>query len=891
MMKTIRLSKRPVHVVPPAGVHGTKRSGRHRRVISLFSKVSAALFGLSASAFAETVWLSALDLGQMATGWSVPKVDRNIADRPIRIGGSAFQRGVGTHAHSRFRIKLDGNARSFRSHVGVSDDVAGKGSVQFLIIADQKELWRSAPMKGGDAPVPVELDMTGIQILTLVATDGGDGNSDDHAIWADASLRMRPGTPVPAALPPHETIRIATGGFALEFVVGDDGRLYQKPVAGGDFDAARRVHEAHPQWGDGYIHEPALQVTHADGNTSTRLIYRGKSVTHGDDGRELHRIHLGDPAYPLDVKLCFRIHRDLDVIEQWSEITHREAGEIKLERMASSALNLRPSEVRLTQFHGDWAQEMQPSSEILTPGIKIIDSKIGVRAHQFRNPSFILGFDGPPGENSGRVLAGTLAWSGSFQFAFDHTGATLRALCGLNPSGSAYHLKPRETFATPAMIWTWSDHGLGDMSRKLHQWARDFGVRDGRGTRRIVLNNWEATGFDFDFNRIAGLFAPGVDIGAELFLLDDGWFGNKHPRLSDNAGLGDWEPNRSRLPDGLAPLAAEALHRGIGFGIWIEPEMVNPRSELFERHPEWVISQKHRELELQRNQLVLDITRPEVWDFQWKVVESALGIPGVTFAKWDCNRYLTQPGSSFLPADRQSHLWIDYNRELYRLMGKTAEAFPDTTLMLCSGGGGRVDYGAMRYFHEFWPSDNTDPVARVPMQWNYSYFFPTVAMASHVTRMGKRPMHFACSVAMSGRFGMDLDVANLTAEERKTCEGAVRAYKEIRDTVLHGDLFRLENPHAAYRGALCHVAPGKERAVVFVYQLKEGPASVVLPQGLDPARSYVVTEMNPAPGREPLPAEGRVITGRELMSGGIVPSCSDALEASVILLESRPPGS
>ena len=667
-------------------------------------------------------------------------------------------------------------------------------------------------------------------------------------------------------------------------MLGDDGRLYQVPLGGGGLDVSKRVHEAYPQWGDGYIYEPALQVTHADGNTSTRLDYQKLSITKEDKGRELHQIHLRDPAYPLEVTLCFRTHHELDVLEQWTEIRHQEKGGIKLERMASSALNLRPSDVRLTQFQGDWALEMQPSSETLTPGTKIIDSKIGVRAHQFRNPSFLLGIDGPVDESSGRVLGGTLAWSGSFQFAFDHTGSTLRALCGVNPFASAYHLKPGEVFTTPAMIWTWSDQGVGEMSRKLHAWARDFGVRDGRGDRRIVLNNWEATGFDFDFDRIVGLYDPGVKIGAELFLLDDGWFGNKHPRLNDTAGLGDWEPNRSRLPDGLAPLAAQATRRGIDFGIWIEPEMVNPKSELFEKHPDWVISQKGRGLELQRSQLVLDITRPEVWDFEWRVIEDALGVPGVTFAKWDCNRYLTQPGSSSLAPDRQSHLWIDYNRELYRLMEKTAATFPDTTLMLCSGGGGRVDYGAMRYFHEFWPSDNTDPVARVPMQWNYSYFFPAVAMASHVTHMGNRTMHFACGVAMSGRFGMDLDAANLSEEERAVCGGAIRAYKEIRDVVLHGDLFRLENPHDGYRGTMNHVAPNQSRAVIFAYQLKAGPAAPVKPQGLDPERRYVVREMNPAPGRQPLPMEGRTLTGADLMRSGIAPSCSSPLEACVILL-------
>lgn len=839
---------------------------------------------LSSPSLANTVWLSALDLNQVTTGWSVPKPNRSITDRPIRIGGQNFKHGLGTHANSHMRVNLSGNAVRFSAQVGIADDVGENGSVEFIVLADRQEIWRSEPMRGGNTPVPLDIDLTGITTLTLIATDAGDGNTDDHAVWADAAIEMKPGAPAPVALPPHESIRIVTRNFAMDFRVGDDGRLYQPPIAGGDVDCTKRVHEAFPQWGDGYIHEPALQITHADGNTSTCLMFHDSSQSRDGSGGTLHKIHLRDPAYPLDVTLCFRTHYEWDVIEQWTEIRHAEKGEIKLERMASTALNLRADDVRLTQFHGDWALEMQPASEILMPGTKIIDSKIGVRAHQYRNPSFLLSFDGPIQETSGRVLGGTLAWSGSFQFAFDHSGTTLRALCGVNPFASAYHLKAGETFVTPSMIWTWSDEGVGAMSRKLHHWARDFGVRDGHGDRRIVLNNWEATGFDFDFQRIVGLYDPGVEIGAELFLLDDGWFGNKHPRINDKAGLGDWEPNRQRLPDGLAPLAAEATRRGLDFGIWIEPEMVNPQSELFEKHPDWVISQPGRELELQRNQLALDLTRPAVRDFAWGVIDSALGVPGVTFAKWDCNRYLTQPGSSWLAPDRQSHLWIDLNRELYRLMEKTANTFPDTTLMLCSGGGGRVDYGALRYFHEFWPSDNTDPLIRVPMQWNYSYFFPAVAMASHVTHMGNRPMHFACSVAMSGRFGMDLDVANLSVEERDICAGAIRAYKEIRDVVLHGDLFRLENPHDGHRGALNYVSKDQNQAVVFVYQLKDGPASAVVPHGLHPQRSYTAKEMNPAPQRHALPAEGITLTGAQWMQGGIMPSCSKALEACVILL-------
>src|ERR1039457_6539502 len=682
---------------------------------------------------------------------------------------------------------------------------------------------------------------------------------------------------------------VQTRNFALKFEVGDDGRLYQRAVGAADTGKKlQRAVESYPQAGDGYIWEPALQIVHADGNTSTALKFEGVTRTNDVAGRECTQIQLHDPAYPLAVTLNFRADRERDVVEEWTEIVNHESGAVTLERMASTALLFPAKNVYLTHFFGDWAKEMlKPITEPITPGTKVLDSKIGVRAEQFRNPSFVLSLDGPPTENHGRVLAGSLEWSGSFQCAFDDNGENIRALCGVNPFASAYHLNRNETFTTPKMIWAWSANGLGEMSRNLHRWARDFGMRDGHKTRAVLLNNWEATGFDFDFNRIVGLYDPAKEIGTELFLLDDGWFGNKYPRVNDNAGLGDWQPNRKRLPNRLASLADAAVERGLRFGIWIEPEMVNPRSELFEEHPDWVIKQPKRELELQRNQMVLDLTRPEVRQFEWNTISNILSVPGITYAKWDCNRYLTQPGSSWLAPDRQSDLWIDYVHALYAMMDHTAKTFPKTELMLCSGGGGRADYGALKYFQEFWPSDNTDPVRRVRMQWDYSYFFPTMALASHVTHWGHRPMHFACSVAMSARFGMDLDLTKLPAQDKAICAGAISAYKQIRDVTQLGDLYRLEDPHENFRGALNFVSPDRSRAVAFVFQLKDGQNMPVHPQGLEPTKRYTMHELNPAPGRAAMTDEGKTFTGEELMRDGILPSCTKALEATVVELSSQ----
>ncbi len=581
------------------------------------------------SLFAETIWLSSLDLKQMTTGWSVAKADHEITGGPLSVHGERFARGVGTHATSKFRVALGGNARRFTAEVGVDDSAGNQGSVEFNISGDGKTLWDSGVLKGGDAAEPVDVNLAGVQTLVLRVTDGGDGESNDHADWANAKIEMSDGAPPPVALPPFESFELKTKSFAVSFQVGDDDRLYQHPVGADDPNAKlSRDDEFYPQAGDGYVWEPALQAVHADGNTSTALVYDDMTRTNESPDITLTRIHLHDSAYPFEVTLCFKTHYHEDVIEEWTEIRHQESGTVTLKRMASTSLLL-TTNVYLTHFFGDWAKEMMnPITEQITPGTKVLDSKLGVRADQFQNPSFILSLNGKATETNGEVLAGSLAWSGSFQCEFDDNGQGIRALCGVNPFASTYHLKPNETFVTPVMIWTGSDQGLGDMSRKLHDWARDFGMRDGHRTRAVLLNNWEATGFDFDFDRIVSLFDPAREMGVELFLLDDGWFGNKYPRTNDHAGLGDWQPNRQRFPDGLAPLAAEAVKRSLRFGIWMEPEMVNPNSVLFHEHPDWVICQPKRPLELQRNQLVLDLTRPAVQRFEWNAIKSILECAG-----------------------------------------------------------------------------------------------------------------------------------------------------------------------------------------------------------------------------------------------------------------------
>lgn len=318
--------------------------------------------------------------------------------------------------------------------------------------------------------------------------------------------------------------------------------------------------------------------------------------------------------------------------------------------------------------------------------------------------------------------------------------------------------------------------------------------------------------------------------------------------------------------------------------------MVNPQSDLFEQHPEWAMQQPHRDWQYGRNQLDLDLSRPAVRDFVWDVVDRTLSTPGVQFVKWDANRFVTQPGSTYLPAEEQSELLIRYNFALYEVMSNMARAFPNVMAMVCSGGGGRVDYGSLKYFDSFWPSDNTDPRSRVFIQWGFSHFFPAETIAAHVTKMGDRPLKFALDVAMSGAMGLDLDVRKLAPPEKTAIAAAVKLYKnEIRDVVEQGDLYRLESPYNHPRAALDYVSADHRRAVLFIYQLKEAPAKVVKLRGLDPQTKYLVREVNlPVGAKSQLADDSQITDGLTLMRNGLAPSSQHEFESMVIELTAQP---
>ena len=685
---------------------------------------------------------------------------------------------------------------------------------------------------------------------------------------------------------PDKIISIETANTSLVLKVSSrDGRLYQSyfgPRLGSTESLSQQRNESHlayATFGTDNLFEPAVRALHNDGNPSLELTYLShETETIGKD-ITLTSIIMKDPQYPFEVTLFYKAFAAQDVFEQWTEIKHNEKKPVTIFNYASSMLHFDAERYWLTQFHGDWAEEMKARESELTAGIKILDSKLGTRAHMYQTPVFLLSLNEKADENTGQVLAGTLGWSGNFRFLFEiDEKNSLRIISGINPFASEYSLIPGQVFRTPSMIYTFTGKGTGQASRNLHRWAINHGVLDGTGTRYTLLNNWEATGFNFDEKKLTSVLDDTKKMGLDVFLLDDGWFANKYPRNNDRAGLGDWQENKAKLPNGLGFLVKEADARGVKFGIWIEPEMVNPKSELYETHPDWILKLPNRPEHYFRNQLVLDLTNPKVQEFVYNVVDGMLTTnPGIAFIKWDCNRMMTNAYSPYLK-DKQSHLYIDYVNSLYGVLERLRTKYPDLPIMLCSGGGGRVDYGALKYFTEFWASDNTDPLERIYMQWGYSYFFPAISVCNHVTSWGKQSLKFRTDVAMMGKMGYDIEVDKLTESELKFSQDAIANYNRIKDVIFKGDLYRLISPYKENRAALMYVNQEKTKAVLFSYTLNTRYGETmnrVRLQGLDPSGTYTVREINVSnEGRSFMgmrgPTEnGRSYTGDYLMNVGL----------------------
>ena len=689
-----------------------------------------------------------------------------------------------------------------------------------------------------------------------------------------------------------QVIRISTNHTDLVLQVAGNGRLYQTYLgekllhesdleeldwavhAASDGSVCKRGWEVYSGSGNEDFFEPALAVTHNDGNASTWLYYVSSSSKEVEGGTQTD-IVLRDSAYPVEVTLHYVAYPEEDVIKTWSEIVHQEKKPVYLSAYASTMLYFNRGSYYLTEFTGDWAKEVQMSTGQLLPGKKIVDTKLGSRAAMHASPFFIVGLDQPAHERQGDVLMGALGWTGNFRFTFevDNVG-NLRVIPAINPYASVYPLERGEVFTTPEFVFTYSTEGAGRGSRNLQGWMRKYQLKDGTGDRMTLLNNWENTAFDFDQDLLAGLMREAKDLGVDLFLLDDGWFGNKYPRKDDKAGLGDWEATQGKLPGGVPALVESAKQAGVKFGIWIEPEMVNPKSELFEKHPDWAIRYPNRETYYYRNQLVLDLSNPEVQDYVYGVVDKLMKEnPELAYFKWDCNSPITNIHSPYLK-DRQGRLYIDHVRGVYNVMKRVNENYPDVTLMLCSGGGARCDYEAMKYFDEFWCSDDTDPVERAYIQWGFSHFFPAKAMCAHVTSWNKAAsIKFRTDMASMCKLGFDIGLTEMNEDELAYCRVAVANWNRLKPAILEGVQYRLVSPYESNHMAVGYVNEDKDCAVLFAYDIhprfQEKLLAVRL-QGLDPGKKYLVKEINLMPGvSSSLKANGKVYSGDYLMKVGL----------------------
>ena len=634
---------------------------------------------------------------------------------------------------------------------------------------------------------------------------------------------------------------------------------------------------AYPAYGMNCPAEAALAMTHADGNLSTEL-FVSDMKKEGDETK----ITLKDPKYPVSVVLCYKAYFEEDMIETWTEITNGEAKSVTLTQFASCSLPIRRGNVWLSSFYGSWGNEAILCEEPITPGEKIIKNKDGVRNAHTAHGEVMFSLDGKGQENQGDVIGAAVVYSGNYQLKVETDDTDYHYFfAGINPDNSAYHLKKGETFVTPAVALSFSKEGLSGVSRNFHKWGRNYKLAHGNKERKILLNSWEGVYFDINQEGMDQMMGDIASMGGELFVMDDGWFGVKYPRKTDNCALGDWEVDKSKLPEGIEGLLRDAKKHGIKFGIWIEPEMSNTVSELYEAHPDWIVKAPKRDAVLGRGgtQVVLDMSNPKVQDFVFSIVDNLMTkYPEIDYIKWDANMSIMNHGSQYLTMNDQSHLYIEYHRGFQKTCERIRAKYPDLTIQACASGGGRANWGVLPYFDEFWVSDNTDALQRIYMQWGTSYFFPAIAQACHISATPNHTVHrttslkYRIDVAMSGRLGMEIQPKNMTDQEKDICRKAIAEYKQIRPVVQFGDIYRLVSPYDKKGlASLMYIDEAKDKSVFFWWKT-ESFQNEHLPRvkmaGLDANKNYKVRELNRI-DLQPMDIEGKTFSGAYLMNNGL----------------------
>lgn len=660
------------------------------------------------------------------------------------------------------------------------------------------------------------------------------------------------------------------------------GTRIEQDDINGIFDTKMALNaETYPTFGVNSYGEKAIQVVFPDGNMSLDLAVESSRIYEDKDSRVLELV-LKDKVYPFIIKQYFKAYNGTDVISTWVEVSNVSKKKVTMNKFSSAYMPFKRGNDWLTHFHGTWGAENTMDEELLHNGVKSIENREGVRNTQTDNPSFMLSFNGKADENKGTVLGATLAWSGNYDIRFVVTNSGIDLTAGINGEASSYILEPNSTFVTPEFAMSYSTEGKGGISRAFHKWALKYKLNQGNVERDILLNSWEGVYFKINQKEMEQMMSALSSMGGELFVMDDGWFGDKYPRNGGSTSLGDWVVCKEKLPLGIEGLLESASKNNIKFGIWIEPEMANTKSELFEKHPDWVLSQDNRPLTTGRGgtQVVLDMTNPDVQDFVFKVVDDLMSkFPQIAYIKWDANCGIKNYSSHYLPKEKQSQIYIDYHLGMKKVLERIRAKYPKLVMQACASGGGRINYGFLPYFEEFWTSDNTDALQRIYMQWGVSNFYPAIAMASHVSANKNHqtgrilPLKFRFDVAMSARLGMEIQPKDMSDADKKYAARAISAYKTIRPVVQFGNLYRLDSPYDDnVLSSLMYVDDHKDKAVFYAYKIKHfinATIPVVRMDGLDPEKNYKITDLTPLDESKPSQLNGKIVSGKLLMENGI----------------------
>ncbi|KAF4993378.1 hypothetical protein FGRMN_6528 [Fusarium graminum] len=689
----------------------------------------------------------------------------------------------------------------------------------------------------------------------------------------------------------------ATGDLLLDHF-GD--RVTENPIAqimsnGGGWSTQAHLRREFPDLGRGDFRTPAVHVKHAQGFTVCDFKYKSHTVITGkpalenlpctfgsDQDVSTLVIHLHDEHSSVAADLSYSIFPTFDAIVRNVKITNKSDDVISVEKLASFSVDFPHEDYEMLQLQGEWTRECNRTRRKVEYGVQGFGSTTGYSSH-YHNP-FLSMISPTTTESSGEAWGFSLVYTGSFSVEVEksHQGLT-RALVGMNPCQLSWPLRPGESLQSPECVSVFSNLGIGEMSRKFHRLYRRNLIRSKfvSQNRPVLLNSWEGLYFNFDETTIYRLAQQSAELGAKLFVLDDGWFGNKYPRVNDHAGLGDWVANSKRFPNGLDSLAENITKLQVAgsdeklqFGLWFEPEMVNQKSELYEQHPEWVLSAgKHARSET-RQQLVLNAALPEVQNYIIESVAKILDTVPVSYVKWDNNRAMHES-----PTPDNHHA---YMLGIYHVFDVLTTRFPDVLWEGCASGGGRFDPGVLQYFPQVWTSDNMDAFDRIHIQFGTSLVYPPSSMGAHVcsatndvTRRSI-PMSFRAHVAMmGGSFGFELDPEHTPEEDKAQIPGLIKLAERINPIIINGDMWRLVLPeHSNFPAALFISEDGNE-AVLFAFQIR---ATTVLNfpllrlAGLDPSARYKLDG-------------GDTFSGATLMNGGIQYRFGTDYDSKVVLLE------